>query len=121
MSIQRTFYVRANFLEAKATIVEIHGGIPVYQFINARTGMQVRAEGTPQENPSFRVGDEVRILYDPIDPTGLNGIADKYNIAYNPWLTVVMGIISLGTWVLCLSFIYKIFTKPQTRVHFFNA
>ena len=75
------FFQRRNFLrrcvETKATVVGVepredrygHGRseIPIYRFIDPRSGREVEAPGDTSKLPnSCRVGQEATILYDPM-------------------------------------------------------
>ena len=109
---------RINFLETKAIIVSAYSdadGIhPVYQFINARTGMQATVMGFGREWQNFRIGEEVSILYDPNNPSGPNSIME--NSLLNVWaLPTIMVLCSLVTWFLVYMGMRPL--KPPTEHH----
>jgi len=84
-------------LETKAVVIDLHWeeewveteeagyftwvGWPVFQFVDVRTGEQVTAQGSVgSPNPPFSVGQEVDILYDPENLSGLVTVKSFWDI-----------------------------------------
>ncbi|TRO53947.1 DUF3592 domain-containing protein [Candidatus Bathyarchaeota archaeon] len=90
-------------LETKAVVVDLHWeeeyvsdqensyftliGWPIFQFVDVRTGEQITAQGSfGSSDPPFSVGQEVDILYDPENPSGLVTVKSFWDI----WLLPIM-------------------------------
>lgn len=90
-------------LETKAVVIDLHWeeewveteeggyftwvGWPVFQFVDVRTGVQVTARGSVgSPDPPFSVGQEVDILYDPENLSGLVTVKSFWDI----WLLPIV-------------------------------